>query len=891
MQKLFITLGVLFFASLISLAAAGLTYRHKQPGSPELQRRFDALWSEAIPLITNVSPSRTDVVVEVATSDVPVEDLEHRQIAMQEGFIEIGLPAHSVWFELHGWLVLQAILYQTGNGRHTGPEWFEGRIVAEAYAIAAQLRKANPNGNFRFAEQRLGLLNVGLTNLMGPQVMRANLTPFTKVQNQYRWVPSPGSDLVNNRYAENGLVQMWELLESASGKQDFWTLLNTAVNGLPVVSEAAILQILDSLVPAVDGQKASAWVMGYPVIQNRKAGEFLGVTMGNNEVEFPYTIRSINGLELFPNYRTSPSVTVAVENFNDLAERAPLYAPANQFSPRREFFGFWPNEKFLLFGIDGLLYETGRIFRTKAVAFFVQKSNEILVATNYWIIPSSLTNNFIFAQVDPKRQLSSLLPGKTSEQRILGNAAVVNGVPYTVIDPRVRQDLRIIVDREVDYYLPVVGTFQGLAVTNLTDDEGQAVKLRAFDKTGRLLGTATQVVGPKQQLAKLVPEWFASPIAQAAYLVVTAPREDWKVFTVFGDSLGLDGGSVAFRPGKDFVFLQGRALREIYLLNPGVALNDARVEYYDRGGILLFSVPKILRAGAVETVAVESLANLAYVRVRSSNDVFVSAVTSISGRDFSYLEGQDVAAPVSSTGGQKGEAPPPVFPHFAVGDGWQSVARIVNLGPEQIQLAFEARNDAGALLPEVAQNPVSWVIKPGELAELDIRELFQITGNAAVSGGVRIRAETWAPKFHATMSFSRPGKEEAVLAVPRYSSHDLSFNQIATTAGYFTGVAIGNVLGRKVDVIIEAYDRKGGTRIGFAKFQLPPYGRKVAMIDELTPEARGQAAGFIRVGCLPEQVFDTDQDLVQPEGPPCGGFALYGNFATGAMAAVPGQPQ
>jgi hypothetical protein len=216
-----------------------------------------------------------------------------------------------------------------------------------------------------------------------------------------------------------------------------------------------------------------------------------------------------------------------------------------------------------------------------------------------------------------------------------------------------------------------------------------------------------------------------------------------------------------------------------------------------------------------------------------------------------------------------------VSPHFAVGNSgglvFFSRLYLVNPGTAPASVQVEVRDAAGGTL----RPPVVTPIGAEGSAQVEIGETFGLTAGSAVIGSVVVRSLEGTPIVGSILfgeATSGIFASEFPLDAAAGLGRDLIFEQLATAAGFYTGLAVFNPSpAAQARVTIEVRTPAGLQLGGTFPQTLGPNEKLTKLITELIAPSINQSGGYIRVR--------SDQ--------PVSAVVLFGNNAGTVLAAVP----
>ncbi|MFZ0430716.1 MAG: hypothetical protein WAO20_21560 [Acidobacteriota bacterium] len=425
------------------------------------------------------------------------------------------------------------------------------------------------------------------------------------------------------------------------------------------------------------------------------------------------------------------------------------------------------------------------------------------------------------------------------------------------------------------------GTYTGIAIANPTAVAAQ-ITLTAYGADGTLLsgsGVANPVqitIEPHRQFARTSYELFGAGLARStvAWFKAESPVEGLTGFFLFlnGSITFFDGADLP-EQSRDLVFNLVRLgdgwSTELNLVNPGTA--GTTVELTLRGGATALSRSLTLSAKGAARVDVATL--FEQDDPPPNGSIVASAGAPLVGFELVRGPGDLLglnARPLSETLNTL------FFPQVAVlGEpAYESELAVVNYGEENAILTISAYQPEGLLFgsADVRNNPVTRVLGRGAVLCEDAAQLFGFKGAGLRTGWIKVQATS--PSINGSLSYFIPAWQSAaaVASEPRGRTHAL-FSHLATTYGYFTGVAVLNGGSQAANIRLVALDKEGA-RIGTYTGVLRPGEQLSRLITELVPGSEGRDGGMI---------WATSDVPVYMTG-------LFVNTEHGVLTNVPPQP-
>ncbi len=187
------------------------------------------------------------------------------------------------------------------------------------------------------------------------------------------------------------------------------------------------------------------------------------------------------------------------------------------------------------------------------------------------------------------------------------------------------------------------------------------------------------------------------------------------------------------------------------------------------------------------------------------------------------------------------------FPQLAVRGPWLMEIGVVNYSTETVTLILTAFQPDGRPFdsPVVARNQVVRQLTGGASLRENVETMFGFTGSEALSGWVKVESTGQAVNGYVSYGVPAVGSVAAVSAVSQAQRRAI-FSHIATTLGFFTGVAGLNPSATTANVRFVALTAAGAV-LGSTDRILAPGQRISQLITQLIPESANQAGGVIWV--------------------------------------------
>ncbi len=428
-------------------------------------------------------------------------------------------------------------------------------------------------------------------------------------------------------------------------------------------------------------------------------------------------------------------------------------------------------------------------------------------------------------------------------------------------------------------------TLTGVAVIN-PNDGAAAVTFTAYRTDGSLfsgagvVNPAVRMIPGNRQLALLMTDIFGTGLAPELYgwVQATSPSPGLTGFYLFLDDATtfLDGADLP-PLGRKIVFNQVRVgggySTELNIFNPADQRTRIDAILFDGEGIVEidpidfdFRIP----ARGVVRLDVATLFDVSEVQPGAS--ILVVSDTNIGGFQLVRSGAGDILGLNAPDFGQ--QLNEIFFPQLAVLGPLRMEIGVVNYAPVSATLFITAYRPDGAPYGPgtVAQNRVVRNLGPGLALREDVASMFGFQGDEALEGWIQVESTERGVNGYVTYGFPSVGSVAAV-AAPARALKRAVFPHIATTRGFFTGVAALNpsALAANVRIVALASD---GVRLGSFDTVLGPGQRMSRLITDLIDESLGQAGGVIWVS--------SDRPLYLT--------ALFGTLSGTVLANIPPQP-
>ena len=421
----------------------------------------------------------------------------------------------------------------------------------------------------------------------------------------------------------------------------------------------------------------------------------------------------------------------------------------------------------------------------------------------------------------------------------------------------------------------------GIAVVNPTS-EAATVRFTAVGTDGQVIqapgfsNPVERTVDPGTQLSEIASTLFAGRLdpARVAWVEATSPTEDLTGFFLALDTqISFFDGADLPRAGREIVFHDVRRRdgfsTELNLVNPSTNATAVNLALVTSGGRMTESLELAARGVARVTVA-ELFPGLESRQAQDASYILATAQESIAG--FALIR-----SPGDALGLNAVVAPQTLnrlfFPQLAVLGSFVTTLTTLNDSDSNQLITITAHRPDGRLYDatDLDTNPVVVALGPGEILKADAQALFGFRGDATLEGWLEV--ESSSASVDGAISYSIPsiGSIAAVSTSGR-GHHRALFSHIATTLGFFTGIAMLNPGTLAANVRVVAL-RPDGSVIGSYTTTILPGQRTSDLLTELIPAAAEQAGGLVWVS----------SDI------PIYLTSIFGN-ATGVLANIPAQP-
>jgi hypothetical protein len=418
----------------------------------------------------------------------------------------------------------------------------------------------------------------------------------------------------------------------------------------------------------------------------------------------------------------------------------------------------------------------------------------------------------------------------------------------------------------------------GMAIANL-DTVNATLTFTAYDQAGTVIsGTGitnptTRQLNAGAQFGILDTEVFGAGFADTTRVAwVKVDSTAAKVvgfFIAFNSTVGsLDGADVSAAKLTSFVLpeIEDQAATQIRIANPNststnVTLSLIRSDGSTRAGPLNRLIPSNgVLADVFTNVFPGAPADASdYIRVTADAGVVPFEDLGAVGQYMYALNGQ-----ATDQGGTTLYAP-----QYVAGPGWRTTLSVVNLDSTSGTVTLRLFKNDGTAIGSAQQKPIS---PRGKILITD-QAFFTNSGTTLTEGYVQITSS--GPKLSGSVVFGDPGRSIFASSLPLLGTkRSVVFSHVASSAFWFTGVAMLNPGTVAANAVVQVYDQSGNLLISKAE-NIPAGYRKSRLLTDYFPALDGQdrIAGYIRV--------IADRDLAT--------FAVFGTQDVSVLSAIPPQ--
>ncbi len=384
----------------------------------------------------------------------------------------------------------------------------------------------------------------------------------------------------------------------------------------------------------------------------------------------------------------------------------------------------------------------------------------------------------------------------------------------------------------------------GVALVN-PSAESAAVQLTAFGGDGTVIGQAELEIPAGRQVGFLTGDVFPglepSTVGWFQASSETPGLTGFYLFlTLAGDQFdGADLPPAARRIAFPLVRVGGGFSTELNVVNPGNRAATVQITLQGgsnpTSGELELAPRGVARLDAATFLGVSDVAEDSYLLAESSEDLLGFELVRLAGRDLVGLNARVAAGGLRTV----------YFPQFAAAAGIRTELTLINSSSRSTTVELAAHRPDGALFSGVGENPLRLDMEPGRNRVEDLTELFGFPSGAMIEGWLEVRASSSSVTAAITYRVAESGAAASVAPVAR-GSRGAIFSHIATTRGFFTGVAALNPGSAPADLSLVALSADGQP-LGRFNTVLGPGERISRLITDLIPASAGQAGGFTHV--------------------------------------------
>lgn len=406
------------------------------------------------------------------------------------------------------------------------------------------------------------------------------------------------------------------------------------------------------------------------------------------------------------------------------------------------------------------------------------------------------------------------------------------------------------------------GTFTGLAFVNPSAAQAQ-ITLTAYGPSGTLVrgsgirNPVTLTVPAGRQIARVLTDsdMFGNlPANQASWVQATSNTDGITGFFLFlnGSITTFDGADLP-QVGRKIVFHaiqdDADASTEVNIINPGTTATNLDLTLFvpSQGPIVPDTSPSlpahgVLRFSPRDFFGVDSIPAGSYLVVNSN--------TNLGGFEFIRVPGQDLLGLNAVPSGDVQQVL--YFPQMAVRGPWTTTLGLVNYSNESVLVTISAFTPDGALYSGSqvgGENPKTVGLAPNGALYQDVEQLFGFTGDETILGWLKVSASSASLNGFISYGLEKSGATGGSLAAVTSQATALSyglFSHIATTQGYFTGLALLNP-GQIANPYRVAAFKQDGSLLGTFDGVLRPGQRVSQVINEFVKASAAQSGGFILV--------------------------------------------
>ncbi len=389
--------------------------------------------------------------------------------------------------------------------------------------------------------------------------------------------------------------------------------------------------------------------------------------------------------------------------------------------------------------------------------------------------------------------------------------------------------------------------FTGIAILNPNQTPAQ-VTLTAYGNDGQVLGVREVEIPAGSQISRLLQDLFAGQIAVGAngWLQAFSMSSDLSGFFLVLDATGaeLDGAELPPRANRlafNQISAGGGASTELNLVNTGgeaVTVDLTLVGATDEPVVRQTELATrgVARLDVAEFFGVQDVPTGAFVLAQASQDLVGFELVRSPEEDSNGLRASNADEFLNSI----------YFTQFSVLGPFITRLGLVNHSDRAVIVSAAAHAPDGTLFSAgVTANPVTLSLDPGQSVSRDLVELFGFTGDEPLEGWLEVTSTSAA--INGYLEFNVPATGAAATMTPvAQGSLGSAFAHLATTRGFFTGLAVLNSATLAADVRVAAQSADGRL-LGTYDTVLQPGQRFSDLITELIPDAADQAGGLVFV--------------------------------------------
>jgi hypothetical protein len=370
------------------------------------------------------------------------------------------------------------------------------------------------------------------------------------------------------------------------------------------------------------------------------------------------------------------------------------------------------------------------------------------------------------------------------------------------------------------------------------------VAVTAYGMGGQVLSVAQTMVPAGQRLGFLTSALFPDlePDVVGWFQAVSDVSSLTGFFLFLNsDPSELDGADLPLRD-RDLVFnkiqIEGDLSTELNIVNPGSTSIEVKLTLIGAENpvekVLDLAALGAARLDVATFFGVNEISPGAYVILNSPADILGFEFIRRQGADLQGLNARSAEEFLNTL----------YFAQMAVLGPFEAELGVVNYSSQAVIVVVTAHKPDGSLyIEETQQNPVTIGLEPGASENRDLELLFGFQGDSVLEGWLEVTANTEAINGQLTYRVVGSGAAAAVAVVPQGSKASI-FAHVATTLGFFTGLAALNSAALPATVEIAVFDSEGTFLGGFTTV-LNPGVRISELITDLVPEAADLAGGFI----------------------------------------------